>query len=193
MELNDKERMILDAAAEVFADKGFFKATVSEIANEAGVAKGTIYFYFESKRDLFKSLITSKTEALHQGIRKGQQKGESFENQIKEIISSKLKFFAEEEGLAKSIIYDYAGMDEGFKLELWELRNKHTEKIAEIFQKAIDDGVLRNISVDDTVTVLLGTVHAFGYKNYLSPVEEDVSIAETVDIIYDLFMQGVQK
>ncbi|SFL97643.1 TetR/AcrR family transcriptional regulator [Candidatus Frackibacter sp. WG13] len=193
MELNDKERLILDAAAEVFAEKGFFKATVSEIANEAGVAKGTIYFYFENKRDLFKSLIVSKFESLHQRINEGEQKGEDFESQIKEIIFRKLSFFAEEEDLAKSIIYDFAGMDEDFKLEMGRLRNRHRDKISKVIQKAIEDGILKDISAEDAVIALLGIIHAFGFENYLNSEKKDPSVVEVVDIIYDLFMQGVHN
>lgn len=49
----DRRTDILDAAFEVFARKGFNKATMDDIALEAGVSKGTIYLYFASKRKLF--------------------------------------------------------------------------------------------------------------------------------------------
>jgi AcrR family transcriptional regulator len=52
-----RKRQILNAAREVFAQKGFFEATTAEIAQQAGVSEGTIYNYFESKRDLLVSLI----------------------------------------------------------------------------------------------------------------------------------------
>lgn len=48
---------ILEAAAKVFAEKGFHRATTKEIAEAADVAEGTIYNYFESKDDLLLSLI----------------------------------------------------------------------------------------------------------------------------------------
>jgi len=47
---------ILDAALEVFAEKGFAAARMEDIAKRAGVTKGTIYLYFPSKEDVFKSL-----------------------------------------------------------------------------------------------------------------------------------------
>lgn len=52
-----RQRQILSAAREVFSQKGFAKATTAEIARRAGVSEGTIYNYFESKRDLLISLI----------------------------------------------------------------------------------------------------------------------------------------
>jgi AcrR family transcriptional regulator len=47
-----RRNQILDAAAKVFAEKGFHRATTRRIASEAGVAEGTIYNYFDSKGDL---------------------------------------------------------------------------------------------------------------------------------------------
>src|SRR5678816_2676989 len=48
---------ILDAALAVFAEKGFAGARMEDIAARAGVTKGTIYLYFESKEAVFKSLV----------------------------------------------------------------------------------------------------------------------------------------
>ena len=56
----DKRRRIIDAAVEVFADKGFFGAKVSEVAERAGVADGTIYLYFKSKDEILISLFEEK-------------------------------------------------------------------------------------------------------------------------------------
>ncbi|MBK6687102.1 MAG: TetR/AcrR family transcriptional regulator [Deltaproteobacteria bacterium] len=56
----DKRRRIVDAAVHVFAEKGFFGARVSEIAEAAGVADGTIYLYFKSKDDILISLFEEK-------------------------------------------------------------------------------------------------------------------------------------
>jgi AcrR family transcriptional regulator len=52
-----RREQILDAAMEVFAEKGFAMATTAEIAREASVAEGTIYNYFPSKRELFVAVI----------------------------------------------------------------------------------------------------------------------------------------
>jgi AcrR family transcriptional regulator len=52
-----REQQILDAALTVFSEKGFATATTAEIAKAAGVAEGTIYNYFSSKRELFIAVI----------------------------------------------------------------------------------------------------------------------------------------
>jgi TetR/AcrR family fatty acid metabolism transcriptional regulator len=60
----DKHERILDAAVRVFAKKGFHATRVSEIADAAGVADGTIYLYFKSKDELLVSLFEDRVERL---------------------------------------------------------------------------------------------------------------------------------
>lgn len=58
-----RQRQILDAALDVFSKRGFGEATTAEIARRAGVAEGTIYNYYRSKRDLVVALIRDLTDA----------------------------------------------------------------------------------------------------------------------------------
>jgi len=57
-----RHQQILDAAVKAFAEKGFYKTRVSEIARHAGVADGTIYLYFKSKDDILISLFEERME-----------------------------------------------------------------------------------------------------------------------------------
>jgi AcrR family transcriptional regulator len=63
-----RRTQILRGAVEVFAKKGFHKATTKEIAQAAGVAEGTIYNYFENKRELFLAMIQMFAAASLQQI-----------------------------------------------------------------------------------------------------------------------------
>jgi AcrR family transcriptional regulator len=63
--LEARRNQILDAAASIFAAKGFHGATTKEIASTAGVAEGTIYNYFESKFDLLIGIM-SRLAAVEQ-------------------------------------------------------------------------------------------------------------------------------
>lgn len=55
---SDRRRtQILDAAARVFAERGYHRTTVRDVAREAGIADGTIYLYFTSKQELLLALI----------------------------------------------------------------------------------------------------------------------------------------
>ncbi len=60
----DKRSLITEAAVEVFAEKGFHQARVSDVARRAGVADGTIYLYFKNKEDLLLSIFEEKMDEL---------------------------------------------------------------------------------------------------------------------------------
>lgn len=60
----DKYQRILDAAAAVFAEKGFFNSRVADIADRANVADGTVYLYFKSKEEILRSVINTAFDAF---------------------------------------------------------------------------------------------------------------------------------
>ncbi len=67
--MQDKKKLILEAAIRCFARKGFNATSIQEIVDELGMAKGSIYFYFKSKDDLLISVIEYYGEMLHSEMR----------------------------------------------------------------------------------------------------------------------------
>mgnify|MGYP001262044149 CR=1 FL=1 len=65
----EKYRMILNAAKQVFAQEGFYNSKVSEIAREAHVADGTIYLYFKNKDDILISLFEEEITRIIKTVR----------------------------------------------------------------------------------------------------------------------------
>ena len=65
----DKRRIILDAAVRVFARQGFHTCRVSDIADEAGVAYGLVYHYFQSKDEVLDTLFLERWDVLLEAIR----------------------------------------------------------------------------------------------------------------------------
>ena len=65
----DKRRQILEAAIHVFARQGFHSARVSDVAEEAGVAYGLVYHYFDSKEQMLNELFTERWSLLLDAIR----------------------------------------------------------------------------------------------------------------------------
>ncbi|MCX7950327.1 MAG: TetR/AcrR family transcriptional regulator [Clostridiales bacterium] len=55
--MNKTKKIIFEAAIKAFSQKGYHKSTMDEIAETAGVAKGTLYYHFKSKEDIFKFII----------------------------------------------------------------------------------------------------------------------------------------
>ena len=60
----EKYERILDAAVAVFAEKGFFSSRVSDIADRAGVADGTVYLYFKNKEEILMTAINTAFDAF---------------------------------------------------------------------------------------------------------------------------------
>jgi len=68
-EQRDGRAALLEAALEVFADRGYRDASVDEIAERAGYSKGAIYFHFSAKEDLFFALLEERIDApLYTGL-----------------------------------------------------------------------------------------------------------------------------
>jgi len=76
-----RRKQILDAATKVFAEKGFHRATIKDIARVAGIADGTIYTYFASKTDVLLGILhrlNESTEREQQLMPEGEQDLRSF-------------------------------------------------------------------------------------------------------------------
>jgi AcrR family transcriptional regulator len=63
---------ILDAARKLFAEYGYFRCKVSDIAREAGMSQGNVYWYFSSKEDVLKAVLTEGFEAVEKVLEEAQ-------------------------------------------------------------------------------------------------------------------------
>jgi AcrR family transcriptional regulator len=61
---SDKRERIMEIAKKHFMEKGYYKTSIEDIANDLGVAKGTIYLYFQSKSDLFIEIIENEIKSI---------------------------------------------------------------------------------------------------------------------------------
>lgn len=100
-----KENALFQNAFELFTDKGFAKTTISDIVNQAGLAKGTFYLYFKDKYDLRDKLIVHKASQLftdaHQAVMEAQVDG--FEKQLLFITDYIINCFKEQHSLLQFI------------------------------------------------------------------------------------------
>ena len=69
--------MILDAAVRVFARQGFHTCRVSDIADEAGVAYGLVYHYFQSKDEVLDTLFLERWDIMLEAIARGRRAARS--------------------------------------------------------------------------------------------------------------------
>ncbi len=91
----DKKEQILLAAVEMFLDKDYYQVTITEIAEQAGVGKGTVYEYFSSKEDLFKESFSHCADLYLQLFRQHLSTDTSVRKTMYDLISAHLDLLRE--------------------------------------------------------------------------------------------------
>jgi len=84
---------ILEAAHKVFAQNGFSGTSVEAIAQEAGIAKGTLYLYYNSKHEIYWAALEKGITALCRELKQKLEEAGSVEDKLRAYISTKLYFF----------------------------------------------------------------------------------------------------
>src|SRR2546422_3334111 len=84
---------ILEAARRVFAERGFHEATVDEIAEAAGVAKGTVYLYYHSKKEIYLGGLQHGVAAFYEELKRQIDQAENVETKHRAFIATKSHFF----------------------------------------------------------------------------------------------------
>src|SRR5580698_9110810 len=86
---------ILAAARKVFATRGFSEATVDEIAAEAGIAKGTVYLYFSSKKDIYLAALMQGLHELHQRTAATMDAAKGVEAKLRSFVRTRIEYAEE--------------------------------------------------------------------------------------------------
>ena len=104
-----RREQLLDAAAALLVEKGFASMTVAEVAERAGVAKGTVYLYFDTKESLVAGLQAKYDEALVEQVRVLNQGGGSELARLESFLRATLDFHVAERQLHE-VLFHQAGM-----------------------------------------------------------------------------------
>jgi AcrR family transcriptional regulator len=104
-----KQAVILEAAAEEFATCEFEEASYNRVIERAGVSKGAMYYYFDSKEDLYQTVLQHMFERLRQSVAVQQQAASADEywQRAERIYAAMLRFFQRDHtaaGLARGLI-----------------------------------------------------------------------------------------
>ena len=87
MAKDDKQKIIVDAALEVFRDKAFANTRMADIANRAGVSYGLVYHYFSSKEVLFDVIVESWWKSLYEMLERVKADEDEFEKKLRNIMN----------------------------------------------------------------------------------------------------------
>jgi TetR/AcrR family fatty acid metabolism transcriptional regulator len=154
-----KRDFILEAALNVFAQKGFQEATISEIARQANVAEATIYEYFENKETLLFSIPTKKqNEALD--LLQFQLAGiKGALNKIHKLVWFYFWFFQNNQAWTSVVLLILRQNKKFLDAPAYQLIRKWAQEILRIFKEGQEEGTVRpDINILVARNLLLGTI-----------------------------------
>ncbi len=129
----DKYQQILTAAINVFAERGFSQSTISQIAQEAGVADGTIYLYFKNKDDILVRFYEAMTEHVSERFWKAVEEGKDAIEKLYKLIYAHLDLFQSQP--TGAIVY------QGETHLQWRLVQEPTRQMSKMYRDVISQVV----------------------------------------------------
>lgn len=139
--MNKTKKAIFDAAIRVFSGKGYDSATVDEIAAAAGVAKGTLYYHFEGKEELFKFVISEGMDLIRTNVEEAVSKEVNPIERLKTSAKVQLRYVYQNKDLFRVILSQLWGdknRHEEMRIEIKELINITSREIARIVGSSLD-------------------------------------------------------
>ena len=132
----EKEQVILKAARERFAQYGFAKVTMDEIAADVEMGKASLYYYFPTKKDLFRAVITQEQSQFISTIENILAKDISVSRKLVEYVEERIGVFQELLNLGTLNVHSYFDKKSIYK-SLFE--NFHAQEL-KLMEKLIEEG-----------------------------------------------------
>lgn len=145
---------LLDAALDLFVEKGFAATRSEEVAARAGVSKGTLFLYFPSKEELFKAVVR---ENISGRFAEWQEEFENFEGSTADMVRYCMRVWWERigatraSGITKLMISEARNFPELAAFYQQEVIRPGMDLVRRILQRGVARGEFRAIDVDYTV------------------------------------------
>lgn len=177
---------ILQAAREVFADRGFNKATAEEISSRAGVGYGTFYLYFEDKRQALHTILSEVDAELYEP-RKAEEKqsiGLGALATIKTTIAGFFESFKANADVLK-ICHELAAVDPEFKERHDKVRARLINRMKEHLAKGLEVGNTRKVDPEIASVALAGLIETIAIEWFFNnrPWDKE-KVVDTVARLY---------
>ncbi|HEX8903884.1 MAG TPA: TetR/AcrR family transcriptional regulator [Longimicrobiaceae bacterium] len=189
---------IVEAALDLFVEKGFAATRMDEIAKRAGVTKGTVYLYFPSKEDLFRAVVE---EMMGPNIETGERMLAEHTGSAADLIRTLLRGWWELIGnqrvacLSKLMTGEAANFPHlaQYYVEHVVLRGRRI--FAAAIQRGIDSGEFRPVPLTDTARLAIAPlVQASIYKRSMIQFDPDGwDMERYLNLHMDLFLRGLAK
>ena len=155
----DKRRLILDAAVRVFARQGFHTCRVSDIADEAGVAYGLVYHYFQSKDEVLDTLFLERWNVLLDAIREIDSRDVHAREKLYAIASFIVDSYRHDPELMKVIIVEVTRAANSFGAAHLGKITEAYDQIQGIVEQAQESGEFRStVSAEFAAMAFYGAI-----------------------------------
>jgi AcrR family transcriptional regulator len=196
-ELTEKQKKILAAAIESFAEKGYAATSTSEIAKKAGVAEGTIFRHYKTKKELLLTIVAPMMAKLIAPFvikdfnKVLNQDYEHFEDFVKAMIENRTKFLLSNMQLFRILIQEIP-----FQPELKEQFKEHiAKKIFERFEKVITHYQVKGQIIDmppySVIRMTASTIFGYVIARYLLVPEAEWDDKAEIERTVQILMHGL--
>ncbi len=182
-------KKILDAAMDVFSDKGYTAALIDDIAERSDTSKGAFYFHFPSKRAIFQALLTTLVQRLVDDVEQAIDKQTGALAKIEAAIDTVLSTFTRHEKATRLLLVEATGLGKAFDQEIHHAHEQFAKLIARHLQAAVDDGSIPPIPVMLTAYAWFGAIYEVLFMTLLSP--EKKSLESLTTPLRDMLLRSI--
>ncbi len=184
-----KRKAALRVAARIFNEKGYHATSLDEIAEEIGVTKTALYYYFKNKEQLLYDCLKVTYDCGQTARLEAEEKGGTALEKLTFLYERFIVLLTEERG-AYTTMANIRALPGDRQAELLDRRRQLDRYSRMLLQKAIDEGSIRDIDVRVTSNYFLGAVNWIlrWYSDGDERSSEDVSA-----IFMDLLFNGIAK
>lgn len=186
-----KRVAILDAALDIFSQKGFQDTKIIEISRKADVADGTIYLYFKNKDDLFMAAFESFMQKKMKQFRDILEPIENKYERLHRFLDLHAEMFTNNPDLARFMFIELRQSPQFYNKypNFWPLR-EYTEFAKQLCSDAVKAKSIRPIDPEVLVTIMIGTMD-FALIEWLLG-DKDKSLYDIKESILDIIHNGLR-
>jgi len=187
---NDKYDKILNAAIKVFAEQGYYKSTISQVAKEAGVADGTIYIYFKNKADILFNFFSYKTRMVFDRFKVEVEKADNAKDKLRNLIRSHLAEFQQEPNVAVVFQREALNARHIDDALIKDISKMYLDILDEIIRQGQKEGCIRkNFQKGLVKRFILGAVNEV--INTWVATDGKYDLVSMADPLVDLCLKGI--
>ena len=188
----DKLPAIIDAALEVFAEKGFHNATIAEIARKAHVSEATVYEYCGSKEDLLFSIPEEITRSSVERVESILPFIKGAENRLRAVVYGYYQVYRDNPQYSSLVLLDLKHNRKFMQTEGYHMVRKAAGILLGIIKEGIESGEFRS-DIDPQLvrSMVLGTIEHVFFRWHLMERQEE--LPDFVDRVMDIIMGGIRE